>query len=181
MYKTEFSLWFRLVFMIIIKIGMILAELTLQLLCCKVVVYQGVGCSVMHWVPLGFMNGSLARLGRPSLTFVWGIFFRRTFLSVRIATTKLLDLNFNKELYRQELRNNNLILLYVLLFWKILVEECDPFIVNSGLKRKRFQGTEQCEAALVPVTVLLNLYKGVSLLNMLRWCLDFNCWCLYFN
>lgn len=84
-------------------------------------------------------------------------FFRRTFLSVRIVTTKLLE--FNKELYLQGLTNNNLILLYILLFWKILVGEGDPFIVKSGLKRKRFQRTEQGEAALVPVTVLLNLHK----------------------
>lgn len=80
-------------------------------------------------------------------------FFRRTFLSLSYW-----ELNFNKELHYQGLENNSLILLY-LLFWKILVEEHDPFIVKSGLKRKRLQGTERCEAALVPVTVLLNLLK----------------------
>lgn len=70
--------------MIIIKIGMILADLTLQLLCCKVVAYQGVGCSVMHWVPLGFMNGSLARLGRPSLIFVLSIFLGEHFFQLEL-------------------------------------------------------------------------------------------------
>lgn len=106
------------------------------------------------------MNGCLAKLGKPFLIFLMSIFLRRTFLSVRIATTKLLELNFNEQLCPQEPRNNNLTLLYILFFRNKLVEEHDPLNGCNILKRNRFQRTEQYEAGLVSVTVLLNLHKA---------------------
>lgn len=116
-------------------------------------------CCVVRQVPLGFMNGCLAKLGKLFLIFLMSIFLRRTFLSVRIVTTKLLELNFNKQLCPQEPRNNNLPLLYILFFRNKLVEKYDPFNGCNSLKRNGFQRTEQYEAALVSVTVLLNLHK----------------------
>lgn len=42
------------------------------------------GCSVMHWVPLSFMNDSLAKLGRPSLIFVMSIFLGEHFFQLEL-------------------------------------------------------------------------------------------------
>lgn len=62
------------------------------------------------------MNDCLAKPGKLFLIFLLSVFLRSTFILVRVVTSKLLEINFNKELCPQELRNNNLTLLYILLF-----------------------------------------------------------------